>query len=51
MMDVLTAAPGFRNCQGPGAYATEHERPPTKFQQRGQRLGHGVWDMLFERMS
>jgi tRNA (guanine-N7-)-methyltransferase len=24
-------------------------RPPTKFEQRGLRLGHGVWDLLFER--
>ncbi|WHZ11222.1 MAG: tRNA (guanine(46)-N(7))-methyltransferase [Burkholderiaceae bacterium] len=25
-------------------------RPPTKFEQRGLRLGHGVWDLLFERV-
>ncbi len=24
-------------------------RPPTKFERRGQRLGHGVWDLLYER--
>jgi len=24
-------------------------RPPTKFERRGQRLGHDVWDLLFER--
>jgi tRNA (guanine-N7-)-methyltransferase len=51
MMKALSAAEGFRNCNGTGAYATEHERPPTKFEQRGQRLGHGVWDMLFTRVS
>jgi tRNA (guanine-N7-)-methyltransferase len=51
MMKVLSAAEGFRNGNGPGAYASEHERPPTKFEQRGQRLGHGVWDMLFTRVS
>ncbi|MDX1336319.1 MAG: tRNA (guanosine(46)-N7)-methyltransferase TrmB, partial [Gammaproteobacteria bacterium] len=24
-------------------------RPLTKFEQRGQRLGHGVWDLLYIR--
>ncbi len=51
MMKVLSAAEGFRNCNGTGAYAAEHDRPLTKFEQRGQRLGHGVWDMLFTRVS
>ncbi|MDU2731867.1 MAG: hypothetical protein E7C36_01025, partial [Mixta calida] len=23
----------------------------TKFEQRGQRLGHGVWDLMFERIK
>ncbi len=26
------------------------ERPPTKFEQRGLRLGHGVWDLVFKRV-
>jgi tRNA (guanine-N7-)-methyltransferase len=51
MMTVLSAAEGFSNCNGTAAYTTEHERPPTKFEQRGQRLGHGVWDMMFTRVS
>ncbi len=51
MMTVLSTAEGFNNCNGAGAYTTEHERPPTKFEQRGQRLGHGVWDMLFARVA
>ncbi|HAN28439.1 MAG TPA: tRNA (guanosine(46)-N7)-methyltransferase TrmB, partial [Haliea salexigens] len=24
-------------------------RPLTKFEQRGERLGHGVWDLMFRR--
>ncbi len=24
-------------------------RPPTKFERRGQQLGHGTWDLLYER--
>ncbi|MFI9888245.1 tRNA (guanosine(46)-N7)-methyltransferase TrmB, partial [Escherichia coli] len=23
----------------------------TKFEQRGHRLGHGVWDLMFERVK
>ncbi len=26
-------------------------RPPTKFERRGQRLGHGTWDLLYERRA
>jgi tRNA (guanine-N7-)-methyltransferase len=51
MMKVLSAAPGFRNASGAGAWAAEHARPLTKFEQRGQRLGHGVWDLLFEKID
>lgn len=51
MMEVLSAAPGFRNRFGTGAWATEHDRPSTKFEQRGERLGHGVWDLMFERVD
>ena len=50
MMEVLTTAPGYRNCCGEGQWALDHGRPETKFQRRGQRLGHGVWDLLFERV-
>jgi tRNA (guanine-N7-)-methyltransferase len=25
-------------------------RPLTKFEQRGLRLGHGVWDLVFSRL-
>lgn len=50
MMEVLSAAPGFRNLAGPGIYAPRPDfRPPTRFEQRGQRLGHRVWDLAFQR--
>ena len=26
-------------------------RPPTRFEQRGRRLGHGVWDLLFAKRT
>jgi len=50
MMEVLSAAPAFENTAGPGHYAPRPEyRPLTKFEQRGLRLGHGVWDLVFRR--
>jgi tRNA (guanine-N7-)-methyltransferase len=49
MLKVMTAAEGFRNCAGASHWMTEHTRPLTKFEQRGQRLGHGVWDLMFEK--
>ena len=47
MMQVLGADTSLRNITGENLYATEHDRPSTKFEQRGQKLGHGVWDLLF----
>ncbi|MES9943386.1 MAG: tRNA (guanosine(46)-N7)-methyltransferase TrmB [Candidatus Thiodiazotropha sp.] len=52
MMAVFTRHNGFRNQAGKGKFSPRPEtRPLTKFEQRGQRLGHGVWDLLFERTS
>ena len=52
MMDVMEAAEGFRNVAGDNQYAEHPDyRPYTKFEKRGQNLGHGVWDLLFERIS
>jgi len=51
MLAVMEKAQGFRNCAGQGHYSQRPAyRPVTRFEQRGQRLGHGVWDLLFERM-
>lgn len=48
MMEVMSAAEGFINQAGAGAFAERPAgRPLTKFEKRGQRLGHGVWDLLF----
>lgn len=50
MMEVLSAAEGLTNACGEGAYAPRPEhRPLTKFELRGERLGHGVWDLVFTR--
>ena len=50
MMSVLSASAAFDNTAGPGRFVPRPEaRPETKFERRGQRLGHGVWDLLFAR--
>jgi tRNA (guanine-N7-)-methyltransferase len=50
MMEVLSAAEGLSNTCGDGEYAPRPEhRPLTKFELRGERLGHGVWDLVFTR--
>ncbi len=48
MLDVLGAEPALRNTADAYAPRPAH-RPPTKFERRGLRLGHGVWDLVFER--
>jgi len=52
MMEVLTNADQvFTNSAKPGEYVARPDyRPLTKFEQRGQRLGHGVWDLIFKRL-
>jgi tRNA (guanine-N7-)-methyltransferase len=51
MLEVMAGMAPFRNLAGPGKAAPRPDyRPVTKFEQRGRRLGHGVWDLLFERL-
>jgi tRNA (guanine-N7-)-methyltransferase len=51
MLEVLSQEPALRNQASDGGYVPRPEmRPLTKFEQRGLRLGHGVWDLLFERV-
>jgi tRNA (guanine-N7-)-methyltransferase len=50
MLEVMEASAAFGNTAGPGRYAARPAyRPVTRFEQRGQRLGHGVWDLLYRR--
>lgn len=52
MAEVMTTAEGFENMVREGVYGPRPEfRPVTKFEKRGQRLGHGVWDLLYRRIS
>lgn len=50
MLEVMRAAPGWRNLSPSGDYVPRPaSRPLTKFEQRGQRLGHNVHDLMFVR--
>jgi tRNA (guanine-N7-)-methyltransferase len=48
MLAVLSAEPALRNTAA-GYAERPVRRPLTKFENRGLGLGHGVWDLLFER--
>jgi len=48
MLEVMSAAEGYENQAGANRYSPKPEyRPITKFERRGERLGHGVWDLVF----
>ncbi|MDC0663957.1 tRNA (guanosine(46)-N7)-methyltransferase TrmB [Marinobacter sp. SS21] len=52
MMEVMMASEGFANTEAGSAFAPRPDhRPITKFEQRGERLGHGVWDLMFRRTN
>lgn len=52
MLEVMTAAPGYENISETQDYVPRPDnRPLTKFEQRGHRLGHGVWDLMFKRSN
>ncbi|MFT7299840.1 MAG: tRNA (guanine-N7-)-methyltransferase [Porticoccus sp.] len=52
MLEVMKAAEGYENIAGADQYSPRPDyRPATKFEQRGQQLGHGVWDLLYRKMG
>ncbi|WLS79666.1 tRNA (guanosine(46)-N7)-methyltransferase TrmB [Erwinia pyri] len=52
MLEVMSSIAGYKNQSETQNYVPRPEsRPLTKFEQRGQRLGHGVWDLMFERIK
>ena len=53
MLEVLSAEPLLQNtaAAATGGFAPRPDyRPLTKFEQRGLRLGYGVWDLVFRRV-
>ena len=52
VLEILTAEPQLQNTATElalGYAAKPSYRPLTKFENRGIKLGHGVWDMVFKR--
>lgn len=49
MLAEMEQAKGFSNTSGKGNYAENTDRPLTKFERRGQRLGHDVWDLVYRK--
>lgn len=51
MLAVMDGDTRYRNLATGADYVTRPDyRPITKFEKRGERLGHGVWDLLFARI-
>jgi tRNA (guanine-N7-)-methyltransferase len=52
MLEVMSVAEGYENTSATGNWVPRPDwRPLTKFEQRGHRLGHGVWDLIFKRVN
>ena len=51
MAELMLASAQFKSISE-GAYSLKpEERPTTKFEKRGLKLGHGVWDLIFEKIE
>jgi len=50
MLEVMQASPDFLNLSPDGDYSVRPDwRPYTKYEERGERLGHEVRDLLYQR--
>ena len=50
MLEVFTDNNNFKNLSPNNTFCKRMEfRPITKFEKRGLKLGHGVWDLIFEK--
>jgi len=51
MLSTLMATPELENLAADGAFVPRSaERAPTRFERRGESLGHEVWDLAFRRI-
>jgi len=49
MKVALDSTPAYKNMASNNAYAERPDyRPTTKFERRGHKLGHGVWDLIYQ---
>jgi tRNA (guanine-N7-)-methyltransferase len=52
MLEVCNANPDFVSLSADRTYVARPEfRRPTRFEKRGERLGHRVWDLAYERRA
>lgn len=52
MAEVMASSPDFHNLAAEAPYSPRpDERPLTKFENRGLKLGHGVWDLLYQKVA
>lgn len=52
MLALLSASDAFVNRAGPDRFAPRPaNRPLTRFERRGERLGHTVYDLIFDRLN
>lgn len=52
MAEVVNNNSAYTNTATEGDYVPRPDyRPITKFETRGQKLGHGVWDLIYERTA
>jgi tRNA (guanine-N7-)-methyltransferase len=52
MLAVCNASPHLASLSADGTYVRRPEfRPPTRFERRGARLGHGVWDLAYTKLA
>jgi len=50
-LERLEQYEGFKNCVSDGGFSARPAwRPETKFERRGLKLGHGVWDILMQKV-
>jgi tRNA (guanine-N7-)-methyltransferase len=52
MLAVCNADPHLVSLSPEGTYVARPQfRPPTRFERRGERLGHGVWDLAYAKLE
>ena len=52
MLEVMEAQSNYENVAGKNTYHPRPgNRPLTKFEQRGEKLGHGVWDLIYKKLD
>jgi tRNA (guanine-N7-)-methyltransferase len=49
MMNVLESTNETFNLMGPGRFCPNADRPRTKFEKRGEILGHNIYDLIFKK--